>query len=314
MANRLGFSLGEALRDAEAIKAARMENTINRLKLDEYKADKEAQAQLAPIRMGAAQGDSAATARLMALDPENAPKFIEMVNSAKKSQREEMAARVDEYGGQSAAILETLGRDPDQAMSAYKEWYKGASPEFRATMPTTNIKPWLEHSVAKATAMDDLLAEYKTARFGQEDLLIKGSQIKDRATRPLTPAQLKAMEGKGAGGIKDAEIKTIASIINRTMGGDFILGPDGELKFVGLTDEQSRSATAALTRAVELRAERGEGSQASAAMDAMKEFGLSFPEPSSRAPAAAAKSNLYERKPTSKFQLDPVTGQYKQLP
>lgn len=309
-ANQYGFSLAEALGDAERIKGARMTNELNRMKLDEHKADKARNALLQPIRAKAAQGDTKAQQQLIGLDPENAPKFIKSVQDAKKGDLELMEKNVEAYGNQSAAILQTLERDPDMAMQAYKEWYASAPPEFRKTMPTTNIKSWLELSLAKATAMDDYLAEYKGVTHGNENLLIKGNKIVERTPKALTPEELKAK------GISTAQINAVSRLITGTMGGDFIETPDGGMRYVGLDDSQARKAMAATTRAIELIEQMGPGSEAKASQQAMQELGLEFPEPTtaSNKPApAVSNEGSTERTAKSRFMFDPATGKIVEL-
>lgn len=309
-ANQYGFNLAEVYSDAERIKGARMGNELNRLKLDEHKAGKERNALLQPIRAKAVQGDTDAQQQVMMLDPKNGPLFVKQVQEANKGKREQMAANIEQYGSQSASILQAMEQDPSAAMGAYKEWYKNAPPEFRKTMPTTNIKSWLELSVAKAQAADNLLAEYKTLDHGGESLLVKGSQIKERTKKPKTPAQLKSEK---SGDLQ--ALKTGGSIIARVLGGKWTLNDQtGETEYIGLDDSGNRKALAAHVRMVEIMEQSGTN-PAAAAKQALEELGMDFPAPDTgaKAPPPLTPGPSAQRTPKSRYTVDPATGQIVEL-
>lgn len=297
MADQYGFSLGQVMRDAEAIKGARQTNELNRMKLDAAKASQKTNALLRPLRQKAVGGDSEALQQVLALDPKGGAEFASAVQNAKRDELETLESQIDYMGNQAAGILQTLDKDPEQAMESYKNWYRSAPANIRKEMPTSNIKAWLQDAIGKATAMDRYVSEIKVSKFGGEDVMTKGGQIIERTKRPKTKAEIDAM------GVPDKEIRTMANIISSTYGGEWVTGPDGESRFVGLSDEQNKKAMAALVRAVDLRNEIGPGSQAKAAQQAMQELGESFPRPDTRR----------VQRPTSRFALDESTGQVRAL-
>lgn len=299
MANQYGFSLAEVYKDAEQIKGARMQNELNQMKLEDYEAQKQNNALLAPIRQKAVSGDKNAQKTLMALDPKSGPEFIKAVQSAKKGDLELMQSSIDQMGSMASSILETYeNRSPEDAMRMYKDWYRSVDPEARKQMPTTNIKGWLTDTLTKATAMDQFLSEHKVMNYGDKQLLTKGNRIIDQTDKPKSAADMKAM------GVQDKDIRTAARLINQTYGGKFQMMPDGNVQFTGLSDESNRKAMSALVRTVEIMREQNVDS-ATASKMAMEEMGTQFPNP--------VKQGSKTRQSTSRYSFDPATGSVAEL-
>ncbi len=305
-ANRFGIDLGDIYARSENVKSQRINNELARMKMDAYTQNREDQrsekeratqrnALMVPIRQQAAEGNEDARARLMALDPENGPAFVEKLGKIDKKELENLQQSFEIIGSNAAAILRE--QDPEVQLSMYQDWYNGAPKALRARMPKTNVRKFLEKSLAQVTAMDELTSEVKSVRFGGEDILYKGNREIGRATRPISSKSGKA----GDSSVSDTEIKTMGKLITQAYGGKFVRTPEGDLVFTGLDDTQNRKAMAALTRAVELRNEMGPGSQAKASQMAMEEFGTEFPSPGR--PDAKKPKGRYKLENGQKFEL-----------
>jgi hypothetical protein len=205
MANQYGINLGEVYRTAEAVKGARTQNRLNDLKLQEterqIKERPMRQNMLSQARAGAVSGDESAQQQLLVLDPEGGPKFLEAVSKMGTRRMEQTKKIVDETGRLSAYVLQ--GETPEEQARRYQVMYNGVSPEVQKNLPPEYNKNFVEVSMAKATAMDKILENPKSVRFGGQDILYKGGKEIERANVPQKKGSTGGMGG--IGGLKSAD-------------------------------------------------------------------------------------------------------------
>lgn len=289
-ANRYGIDIGDVYRTAEAVKGQRVNNALAQEKLDTIKSSKRKNVMLQPIRQKAAQGDKSAAKRLIAIDPENGPAYIQALNELDLKELEMNERRINELGNAAAHIKRQKTRE--EAEKLYHRYRADASPSVRSFMPATYTPDFIDYMLGKATAMSDYTAEVKTVRFGGEDVMLRGNKEVGRAKRPET---------NKSGGIKTSDVNGIRASIGDALGAKFTKDErTGQIRYVGLGDDQNRKAVAATTRAVELFREYGPGSQAKAVQQALEELGMSFPKPGSKQGG-------------QRFRLNKKTGKSEQL-
>ena len=183
-ANPYGFSLGEVYRDIEGIKGARQVNQLNQMKIDEVKASQKRNALLPEAREQAMTGDIDAQKTLLALDPENGPKFIEAVAGMDDRQREATKRAIDEMG--RMAFYVDQGKTDEEKAARYQRVLQEVSPDVRSRMPQQYDPREIELALMKASSMDQILENPKAIRVGEEDIVYKGGKEIARGTRAPT--------------------------------------------------------------------------------------------------------------------------------
>ncbi|MDA3807374.1 MAG: hypothetical protein PF440_05590 [Thiomicrorhabdus sp.] len=261
-ANRFGIDLAEIYRNKAnlessrtATKGAKTVSRLNQLKVDEaeaYAAErperKARKNKVAGLRGEASQGDEQAQRQLLALDPENGPKFIEAVGKMDDKKKAEAQKRVDQLGNMTATILQSpVAERP----SLYAQMLTMLSPEAAAKMPPEYDENFMNMSLAKQRSMDKIL-EVKSVSFGGEDVMVKGGREVGRADKPVK-------DGSAAGGTKSADESLIYRQSAELLGGVFDqngnitnLDPAGRNKVQSIATEASNiyaKAKGKLTRA-----------------------------------------------------------------
>lgn len=204
-ANQFGIDMGEIA----TIQANKQRTNILAQEMDmkqqEFDAKQATEARLAPIRARIAAGDKTAVNEFAAIDPKGGSELMSMYQSADKAKREEIAARVEEYGRLSAGLAQKLstGKD-DNERTAILQQFKGflaqSSPELAAKIPdryTPEVAMMLQQGITQARTVKDLAdEEFNTKKntadnvFKNRDLALKEKELSLKQTR----------EGRIAGG------------------------------------------------------------------------------------------------------------------
>lgn len=264
MANQYGFSLGEVYRDIESIKGARQTNELNQMKLDEAKAAPARNALLTNTRIQAATGDSSAQRQLLALDPENGPKFIEALAGMNAEQRAAAQRKVDEIG--KMAFYVKQGATPKEKQARYQRVLQEADPEMRQRMPQQYDPKEIELALLRATAMDKLMENPESLRVGDQDVLYKQGMEVDRGTR----TQAQSANGRA---LKSGDENLIYKQMVELEGGIF----DANGNVQGLTSESQMRAQARTAEATNLLRQNPQMSLSEAVAETARRSGLPLP-------------------------------------
>ena len=184
-ANQYGIDMGQLYRTTEAVKGARTQNKMAGLDLSERermiaeRPQKEAAAlerknMLTGLRTEAAGGDANAQQQLLAVDPEGGASFLDAVGKMDDRKLEATKRSVDEIGQLSSFVLS--GGTPDEQSRRYTLMYNSLPPESQANMPDQFDPDFMQMSLTRATAMDQILENPKAITVGGEDVLYKGGQ------------------------------------------------------------------------------------------------------------------------------------------
>lgn len=265
MANQYGFSLGEVYRDIESIKGARQTNELNQMKLDEAKAAPARNALLTDARIQASTGDVAAQKQLLALDPENGPKFIEALSGMNAQQREAAQRKVDEIG--KMAFYVKQGATPEEKQARYQRILQEADPEMRQRMPQQYDPKEIELALLRATAMDKLMENPESLRVGDQDVVYKQGMEVDRGTRT------QAQGANGGRSLKSGDENLIYKQMVELEGGIF----DANGNVQGLTSESQMRAQARTAEATNLLRQNPQMSLSEAVAETARRSGLPLP-------------------------------------
>lgn len=161
MANRLGISMGEVFRDAQA-----------GYDLKQRKEARKVNPVMQELRGKAATGDIDAGRQLLALDPAGAPAFLSAVSAMDKKQLDMAKANTDQIGKMSAFVLQ--GATPEDQEQRYQTVRANLPKDVASTLPEEYNPQFVELSLAKAMAMDKILENPKSISVGDQDVVYKG--------------------------------------------------------------------------------------------------------------------------------------------
>ena len=271
---RYGVDIGEAFRTAESIKGARTQNRLSSLKLGELEREiaerpererkaAERRNMLTGLRTKAAGGDQDAAARLLAIDPENGPKFIDALSKMDERKLEATKRAVDEIGQLSAYVLQ--GQTPEEQERRYFLMRENLNPEAAARLPDQYDPAFMELSLSKATAMDQLLAAPDVRTVGGEDVVYRQGREVERATRPV-----KGSGTSGAGGLKSADESLMYRQAVELLGGLF----DQQGNITNLDPDTRNKVQAIATEAANIFVREGNITRSEAVKRAAKSYGL----------------------------------------
>lgn len=278
MANRFGIDAAQILSNIENIKGSRIRNQMAGLQLGEAqrlvaerpekeRLAQERQANIFGLREKAVEGDVEAQKRLLVIDPEGGASFIASVDKMGDREREQAKQNIAEMGSMTATILQA---PEERRPQLYQEMLKMLPQESLAKMPQQYDPDFLEVSLGKLRAMDDIL-QVKSVSFGGEDILVKGGREVSRAKKPVKKT------GTGAGrGLKSADESLMYRQSAELLGGIF----DQQGNITNL-DPQTRNIVQAIaTRATKIYQEKGNISRTEAVTLAAKEGGYDIKLPS----------------------------------
>lgn len=320
MANQYGFSLGEAMRDGQAIKSNRTQNALSSLKLqdaqrmEEERPAREAQEAerlntLSDVRGKASTGDTDAQRKLLSIDPEGAPSFIEALEKMDEAERNKVKSNIEETGKMSFFIL---NGETDEEKERRFQMVKQSLPESAAsTLPANFDQAVIELTLAKATAIDKMMEAPKAVEMGDtgevwqggqrrnvfstgkaEDRAIKEAENKNKAEQIASDERVakgKRSENGGGRELKISDEKGISSMVAQLYGGMY--NPStGEFS---LTDKTILpEVLAVVSRAAGLW--RDDPNNTMSAAEAIEkvgaEYGIEFPMPVNSQPQAKPKA------------------------
>lgn len=277
-ANRYGIDVAEIYRNKADLERSRastkgqkINNELGQIELDETKraiaerpkieaAKLERQNTLSGLRQDAAGGNTDAAHRLMALDPENGPKFIEQINSMDDRQREQMQSQVDEIGNLSAYVLQ--GKTQEEKSRRYQVMLAGVSEDVKSRLPADFDEDFMTFSMSKAMTMDELLEGPSVMTVGGEHVVHNNlGQETERAAIPKKET--------AGGGSKAADENAMYRQAAELMGGIF----DDKGELLTLDPETRKTVQSIATEATKLW-EQGGMTRSEAVSIAANKFGL----------------------------------------
>lgn len=152
MADAFGIDISNVLSNAEAIRAARINNTLSQNAMD----DQAEARRLTPAALG---GDQAATQSLFALDPQRAAQVTQYIGGLDAQKREALARQTDEIGRAAAYVLSS-----DDPELAYQQVRGMLTPELQKSMPPVFDPQWTELQLANASSIDQILSRNAEAK------------------------------------------------------------------------------------------------------------------------------------------------------
>lgn len=275
-ANQFGIDMGEVYRTAAAVKGARTQNKLAELSLSEKKQDiaqrparQAFQNKLTGLRQTAsAGGEGAMDAQqsLIALDPENGPKFIEALASMDQTKRDAVKRSVDEMGQMSAYVLQ--GQTPEEQERRYQLVRQNMPQESQAKMPEVYDPQFMELSLSKAVSMDKLLEAPKTVSAGDKEQQYRLGRKTGEFKKPVKKG---AGSGTGKGGLKSGDESLIYKMAAELKGGIF----DQQGNITNLDPEARNNVQEIATEASNIFS-RGGYTRAGAVKAAAKKFGFNI--------------------------------------
>lgn len=139
---------------------------------DQIAADNKGK-QLNIFRRHVVSGAEGAEADLIAIDPENGPKFVESIGKMNDRKKAAVKASVEEIGQISAYVLGAT--DEKEAQRRWSMAMNGLSPEAKKNAPKTYNQNWLKLQMAKAQTMTQILEGQKTKAIEEEKPFIPKS-------------------------------------------------------------------------------------------------------------------------------------------
>lgn len=286
-ASPYGFSLAEALRDRESIRSAKTQNALSELQLSKAQREeaqrpererlaKERANLLSGLRQEASMGSEEAQRRLLALDPEGGASFVDAVAKMDERARNKTKATVDEIGRVSAFVLQ--GKTPEEQQRRFEGLRTSVSPEVAKSLPRQFDPAFFEVSLAKASAMDQILEAPTVRQIGGEDVVFRGGREIERAARPQ-----KAGSGSAAEGPKTADLRRFSNHLSLSFDGVLKTDPETGTQYVDLSGEDSKLVQAAARKAVQL-VRQGKPFEA-ALEEAAREFNIPTAKPVSNDPS-----------------------------
>ena len=322
-ANAFGFSLGDALAQAEEIKRARIQNAFlpKASALDIQAAEtgnamsalQLQQAQKGVADTAAIEGarNDAATAAgitgpektLLTIDPGKAAELKTYVQSLDDEGMKTLLSNVDQMG-QAAAYIKSA-EDPE---AAYLK-VKGLLPkQLQQTLPPIYDAGFVDHALAQSTEMHDLITGMKP---GGSDALLKDAPANYMWT-DASRTKLKAIPGgpkdptiKGTTTLETTAANAIRSTVLSAFGG--IYDPTtGEIG--GLDPDQANRAIAIMADAEEFAATEGLP-PAQAVKKAMAKAGVSGNDAAGGDVPTPQTQEEYDALPSGAVYIDPDDNQ-----
>ena len=283
--NWLGIDIAEIEKDKNAIEGGKTINALNKLKLNDAKRmeanrpTKEAAATkqantLATLRSKASTGDQEAQRKLLALDPEGAPKFIDAVNGMDDRQISEAKQNIDQMGNM---VAEILNAPESQRPALYAQMREMIPADMKSKAPEQYNPNYLKLQVAKLKSMDQILENPQVRTVGTEDILYKGGSELERAKNPSKVKTQNENNNPSAGGSNDGMKSADESLMYRQsvelLGGIF----DSSGNIQALDPELRGKVQSIATEATKIfKAESGI-SRTEAVAKAAKKYGIEIP-------------------------------------
>lgn len=292
-ANRYGIDVAGLYKDVGAIKRGRLANRMAGVQTREAEREElerpgkeliEAENRLAmqQTRGEAAGGSEEAQRRLLSLDPEGAPAFLEAVDSMDERQRAAVQRSVDELGRLSHYVLQ--GKDEADQKARYLRMRQNVAPDVQEKLPEFYDPAFMQLSLSKAKTMDQILEAPKAVGIGAEDVTFRGGLEEERAAKPVKPRA-----GGGIGGLKASDESLMYKQSAELLGG--IFSQTGELTNL---DPETRNKVQSIATEASRMLQRGEAdTRAGAVMKAAKKFGLNVRKPPK--PGANDPANIRNR-------------------
>lgn len=270
--NWLGIDLGNTMLQAQRINKGRREE-------EEAAAAQEREAQLAPLRAQAAQGDENALRQMAGMGAgDDAKQILDMIGTMDKQQRDRLKDENEKAGKMLAYVQQS--QNPEET---YLQVRAMISPEAAESIPPEYNPHWVGMKLAQASTLDQMLSAPDKVTFGDQDILFKQGQEVGRATSQgernrqtseanalRTDARIregwnradarKMMGSGGAGGgpglqgVANADENTIYKQVAQAFGGNYnpVTGT-----FSGLNKQQAAQVQAAADAAVSMYSEGG---------------------------------------------------------
>lgn len=248
MANALGFSYGDVVRNIESVKTARHNREMSKKNTEQ--ADT-----MVGLRRRAVAGDKSAAGELVALDPAATSSFLNAFKGLSAEAQAEQKKNLDFLGRAAAYVKQSA--DPAKAYATVRSQLPE---EIASQMPEAYDPQYVDWQLAMLTDLDKqiermheteddatdhknaltLKAEDEAAAIRKEDRSTKAEIVKEERKHKLavkleeTKAALKEGAAGGRREIKAADESLMTKQAANYFDG--IIGPDGEVQ---LTDPKS---------------------------------------------------------------------------
>jgi hypothetical protein len=286
------FSLGDALMDAEKIKAAKAERQGKDV------ATKKAKNLLALVPQVAA-GDEAATRQFITIDPEEGKRIVDAFGAMDENQRKRAAAQVEKVGQIAHFILS--GTDEADRQKRYAYAKQNSEPEIADQMPEQYERNFVDLHLGRATEIKRLTENPQVLTMGGYDvayqqgrpiskptpnmnLLKMGNDNTQAGLERSNKITLKGMEEGGNGVPKSADESLMYRQVSALFGGVF--NPiSGEVSF---SDKNAPAKVQTITTEAAKLFTTGKYSRSEAVSMAARKYGVNIDDGTQKPGAPAA--------------------------
>ena len=283
-ANHLGFSLAEALSDAEKIKTQR-HNLANAKVEAGYKSEDRASARAHNIMVGKARGKAAAQGStdqdwsdLSAIDPKGAAEMRKLYDGMTDQQREKFREQNERTASMAVTVLNS---SPEKKSEMYKTFISALPEDVAKTFPAEYNESAMKVAVSGMAAVDKIMGAPSVVTQGtQDNLYNKAGVFMGSKTNPNKLSESAGKDGKGGPKYSDLlrEEKQMYDQAHSILGGTFIEGPNGEREIGKLDPTLAPKVQAIYAKALSLWRAGKVADRGAAVSKAAELLGLEIPQ------------------------------------
>ena len=257
-ATHLGFSLAEALSDAERIKTQR-HNLANAKVEAGYKVEDRASAKAHNVMVGKARGKATAQggtdqdwSDLSAIDPKGAAEMRKLYDGMTEQQRERFREQNEKTASMAVTVLNSKQENKNEM---YKTFLELVPESVAKEFPSEYNESTMRVAVSGMAAVDKVMGAPSVVTQGtQDNLYNKAGVFMGSKTNPNKLSEKAGKDGKGGPKYSDLlrEEKQMYDQAHSILGGTFITGPNGEREIGKLDPTLAPKVQAIFAKALSL--------------------------------------------------------------
>ena len=298
-ATQYGFSLGEALRDSEAIKTSRQRREINRLNMAATKEDRELAAAgreagknrnmaISKAKRNVIDnGDERAWMELSAIDPEGAASMRKLWGGMDDRQKEEFKALNESTANK---LVTVVNASPEKQAALYRYVYSALPGDMQKELGETYNQDKIKVAIGGLAAVDKAIGPPTTQQQGGSDVTYTPTGVRESSVKTaVKPSAGKAGSNAAERNSLLKEENQMRSHVASLFGGSVSRDPmTGEMTFVEMNPDIAPKVQAIYAEALRMWRNNEVIDRGEAISKAAAKLGLDVPrtpESISNAPA-----------------------------